>query len=169
MNGTLLTVFVGLTALAIVVQMGVLIALYLTSKKTAARLETISSEIKEDLIPMIREARTMLEQSGPKVRETVENLTAISTTLRQQTERINATAADAVDRVRLQVLRADQMATRALDRVEETTTTIQNAVASPVRQLSALLTGVLAGVAEFSGTRKLHRQKSAMPRDEMFI
>jgi hypothetical protein len=31
------------------------------------------------------------------------------------------------------------------------------------------MTGVAAGLAEFLGSRKLQRQKNAMPRDEMFI
>jgi len=38
-----------------------------------------------------------------------------------------------------------------------------------MRQVSGVLTGVAAGLAEFLGSRKVQRQKNAMPRDEMFI
>lgn len=169
MNQIVLTVFVGLTAIAVILQTAVLIALYVSSKKTGARLEVISREMEENVLPMVRQARALFEESAPKVHAAVDNLSAISTTLRQQSERLSATANNAVDRVRLQIVRADEMTTRALDRVEETTETIQHAVSTPVKQFSAVLTGVVAGLADFTAHRKVQRQKNAVPRDEMFI
>lgn len=169
MNSTLLTVFVGLSTLAIVIQMGILIALYVSAKETGARLQSLSKKMEEDLVPLIQEARAVLADSGPKIRETVDNLTAISVVLHQQTERINLALNDVVDRARLQVKRADEMVGRAFDRVEETTETIQRVVASPMGKINAVMTGVMAGLGEFLGNRKVQRQKKAVPRDEMFI
>jgi hypothetical protein len=103
------------------------------------------------------------------VREILENLTVLSATARRDAERISSTANEITDRLCRQVVRADELVTRTLDRVEETTENVQHAIRSPVRQISGVLTGVAAGLAEFLGSRKLQQRKNAMPRDEMFI
>jgi methyl-accepting chemotaxis protein len=169
MTENLLTVFVGLTALAIVVQMGVLIALFVSSRKTGERLQGISKEMEENLLPLIRDTKILLAEATPQVREILQNLTLLSATARQDAERISSTANEINNRVRQQAARADEMVTRALNRVEATTENVQHVIASPMRQISGVLAGVAAGLAEFLGSRKLQRHKNAMPRDEMFI
>jgi len=169
MNENLLTAFVGLTALAIVVQMGVLIALFVSSRKASERLQRLSKEMEENLLPLIRDTKILLAESTPQVREILQNLNVLSATARQDAERISSTANEINDRVRQQVARADELVTRTLTRVEETTENVQHLIASPMRQVSGVLTGVAAGLAEFLGSRKVQRQKNAMPRDEMFI
>jgi len=169
MNENLLTVFVGVTALAIVVQMGVLIALFVSSRKTGERLQRLSKEMEENLLPMIRDAKILLAESTPQVREILQNLAVLSATARQDVERISSTANEINDRVLQQVARADELLTRTLTRVEATTENVQHLISSPMRQVSGVLSGVAAGLAEFLGSRKVQRQKNAMPRDEMFI
>jgi len=169
MNENLLTAFVGLAALAIIIQMGVLIALFVSSRKASERLQRISNEMEENLLPMIRDAKILVAEATPKVREILENLAVLSATARQDAERISLTANDINDRVRQQAVRADELVTRALNRVEVTTENVQHAITSPIRQISGVLTGVAAGLAEFLGSRKLQRHKNAVPRDEMFI
>ena len=169
MTENLLTVFVGLAALAIIIQMGVLIALLISSRKASERLQRVSKEMEENLLPMIRDTKILLAESTPKVRELLDNLTVLSATVRQDAEHISSTANEITDRVRQQAARADELVTRTLNRVEETTANVQHAISSPMRQVSGVLTGVAAGLAEFLGSRKLQQRKNAMPRDEMFI
>ena len=157
MTETLLTVFMGVTALAVVIQMGILIALFVFSKKASERLQS--------LLPRIRDTKILLAETTPKVRGILDNLAVLSATARQDAERISLTANEITDRVREQVVRADELVTRMLNRAEETTETVQQVI----RQISGVMTGVAAGLAEFLGSRKLQRQKNAMPRDEMFI
>ena len=157
MTKILLTVFMGLTALAIVIQMGMLIALFVFSKKASERLQS--------LLPMIRDTKILLAEVTPQVREVLDNLAVLSATARRDAERFSSTANAITDRVREQVVRADELVTRTLNRAEETTETVQQVI----RQISGVMTGVSAGLAEFLGSRKLQRQKNAMPRDEMFI
>ena len=169
MNETLLTVFVGLTALAILIQMAVLIALYVSSKKTRESVQLVTRELEQTVLPLFRDLRTLVSESGPKLREAIDNLTATSATVRQESDRLGQAANDVADRVRRQAERVDQMLTRTLDRVEHTRETVQHAIRSPVQRFSGVLTAVAAGLAELRGNRKIQRQKSAVPRDEMFI
>ena len=101
MTEILLTVFMGLTALAIVIQMGVLIALFVSFQKASERLQS--------LLPMIRDTKILLAETTPKVRGILDNLAVLSATARQDAERISSTANEITDRVREQVVRADEL------------------------------------------------------------
>jgi len=89
---------------------------------------------------------------------------------RSQVERLDATVNDIVDRTRLQVIRADELVNRTMDRVEQTTDMVHRTVVSPVRQLSGLLQGVSAGFEYFLGRkRRQPRDGMGVPQDELFI
>src|SRR5512140_3160046 len=169
MNETLLTVFVAVTAIAVVLQMAILAALYFTTKKTSARVEAIAKQVEEKAIPALTMANEMLTDAKPKLKVILDNMTETTTTVRDQAERLNVTLSDIVDRTRLQVIRADEIVSRTMDRVEETTEAVHHVVLSPVRQLSAMMTGFMAGISEYVGGRKVRRQERAVPQDEMFI
>jgi hypothetical protein len=79
-----------------------------------------------------------------------------------------------VDRARLQIIRADELLSRTLDRVEQTSEMVHKTVASPVRQVSGLMRGITVGIESlFSGQAKtngMHREpRNPVPQDEMFI
>ena len=80
---------------------------------------------------------------------------------------MDATVNDVVDRARLQIIRADELLSRTLDRVEETSDMVHKTVVSPVRQFSGLIQGVTAGI-EFlfggRGRKKWRRAASAAAR-----
>lgn len=169
MNETLLTVFIAVTAVAVVLQMAILAALYFSTKKTSARVEAIAKQVEEKAIPALTMANEMLTEAKPKLTVILDNMTATTTTVREQAERLNVTLTDIVDRTRLQVIRADELVSRTMDRVEETTEAVHHVVLSPVHQLSAMMTGLMAGIGEYVGGRKVRRQQRAVPQDEMFI
>ncbi len=66
--------------------------------------------------------------------------------VRGQVERLDATVTDIVDRTRLQVIRADELLNRTMDRIEETSDAVHRTVISPVRQLSGVIQGLTAGL-----------------------
>jgi len=169
MNETLLTVFVGATCVAVLLQMGILFALFLTTRKTAERMEALAKRIEEQALPTIEMARNLITENGPKINAIVSDLLATSATVKDQAERIGSMLDDVVDRTRLQTIRADEMVTRTLDRLEETAETMQTVVLSPMRRMSGVLSGVMAGLGEFVGGRRVRRQTKAVPNEDMFI
>ena len=169
MNDTLLLVFIAVTAAAVVLQMLILAGMYFSVKKTSAPVEALAKQVEEKAVPALTQATEMLTEAKPKVTVILDNLSATSTTVREQSERINVTLNDIVDRTRLQVIRADELVSRSMDRVEETTEAVHHVVLSPVRQMSAVMTGLFAGIGEYVGGRKVRRQREAVPQDEMFI
>ncbi len=170
----LLPLFIAITGAAVVLQACILVAMYLTMRKSTARVQAVTEEVKTKLLPALDTAQSMLIELRPKLTMIVDDLSETTREIRGQVERVNATVNDAVDRSRLQIIRADELLTRTLDRVEETSDVVHKTVVSPVRQFAGIIQGVTAGL-EFlfagrgrrnGGSRESRR---AVPQDEMFI
>lgn len=174
MDNNLLTVFIAITAAAVLLQAGVLAAMYLAMRKSSARVEALADEVKTKVLPTIDTAQTLLTEIRPKIEVIVENVKETSSNVREEIQRVDAAINDVVDRARLQIIRADEMLSRTFDRVEHTTDVVQKTVMSPVRQFSGVLQGVTAGL-EFLLAGRGHKngrnreERRPVPQDEMFI
>jgi len=166
----LVPLFIIVTAIAVVIQAGILVALFIAVRQTTGRVEALASEVKTKAVPTIETAQAMLVELRPRVTEIVANVEYSSRIARAQVERIDATVSDAVDRTRLQVIRADELINRTLDRVEETSEMVHRTVVSPIRQLQGLVQGLSAGLEFFLGhKRRQGRDGMGVPQDELFI
>lgn len=188
MMENLVPVFIAVTAAAVILQAGILVALYLAVRKTTAKLEGVIEEVKGKALPTIDSANSMLTELRPKVGQildnvvelrpkvqvVVDNLVQTTSAVRSEVQRVDATVSDVMDRARLQVIRADEMLTRTFDRVEHTSELVTKTVVSPVRQVSGIVRGVTAGVEFLLGNRGRKNGDSRgtrrpVPQDEMFI
>ncbi|HTU41269.1 MAG TPA: hypothetical protein VMF10_06145 [Candidatus Aquilonibacter sp.] len=170
----LLIIFIALTAAAILLQAGLLAGMYLSMRKTTARLESLADEVKSKVLPTVDTAQATLTEIRPNIAAIVANVKDTSTSVRDEIQRVDAAVNDVVDRARLQIIRADEMLTRTFDRVEHTSDTVQKTVMSPVRQFSGVIHGVAAGVEYFFAGRRRENGRNretrrAVPQDEMFI
>jgi len=168
-NTELMTAFVIVAAVAIEIQAGILIAMYLAMRQTSARMESLANEVKTKILPTVDLAHSMIVELRPKLETVADNLSRSTTMVRAQMERIDATLNDIVDRTRLQVIRADELLNRTLDRVEEASEMVQRTVTSPVKKLSGVFAGVTAGMEFLLGKNKRRREGASIPQDEMFI
>ncbi len=155
---------------AVVLQVLILFGLFVAIRKTSARMEALAVEVKTKTIPTLESAQSLLTELRPKIEIIADNLTHTTTMVRDQLQRVDATLNDVIDRTRLQVIRADEMVSRTLDKVEETTEMVHHTVVSPVRQVSGVFHGVTAGL-QFLLARKRGRTRETVgvPQDEMFI
>ena len=166
--------FIALTGAAVLLQAGLLAAMYLSMRKSSTRLETLANEVKTKALPTLETAQALLTDLRPKLQLIADNLADTTSSVRTQVDRLDATVNDAVDRARLQIIRGDELLTRTLDRVEETTDIVHKTVVSPVRQFSGLIQGVTAGIEFLLGNRGRRNGGSRdarrpVPQDEMFI
>src|SRR5258708_30774068 len=164
-------VFIFLTGAAVMSQAGILLAMYLAMRNSAARVEAIASEVKTKVLPTIEQTQVFLTEIGPKLHVIADNLQDSTTVLRDQVQRMDATVKDAVDRGRLQIIRADELLTRTLDRVEQTSDMVHQTVISPVRQLSGLMQGITVGLEFLFGRGRRNgggrEERRPVPQDEM--
>ena len=169
-NVNLLIAFIVVTAFAVVIQAGILVALYLSIRKSSARMEALANEVKARALPAVETANAMLTELRPRIDSIADNLSHTTTIMRAQIERLDATVTDVIDRARLQVIRADELVNRTMDKVEETTEVVHKTVLSPLRRVTGLMQGVSTGL-EFLFTRRRSRPRDGMgvQQDEMFI
>ncbi len=169
-----LTIFIALTAVAILIQAGVLMAMYITMRKSSQRMEALATELKGKVLPTLDQAEQLLTEMRPKLTVIVDNLQEATTVMGAELKRVDATVNDVVDRARLQVIRADELLSRTLDKVEHTSEMVQKTVVSPVRHISGLMQGLSVGL-EFLFARRGRRNggsredRRPVPQDEMFI
>ena len=165
---TLLIIFIVVTALAVVIQMGILLGMFIALKKTSGKVELLAEDVRTKVLPTAQLAQEIIAELRPKIQLVADNVTASTTTVRNQVERLDATLTDIVDRTRLQVIRADEFVNHTMDKLEETRDAVQRTVVSPVRHLSGLMHGLSVGVEAFLGRRRAQDGATA-PQDEMFI
>ncbi len=168
-----LTLFIAITSAAVVLQALILCFMYLAVRKSSARMEIIANEVKNKAVPALESAQAMLTELRPNLRSIIENLSETTVTVRSQVQRVDSAVNDVVDRARLQVIRADELLSRTLDRVEETSDVVHRTVVSPVRQISGVMQGITAGLEFLLGNRARKNGGSGarrtVPQDEMFI
>jgi len=167
MNDGLLITFVALTAFAVLLQAGLLAGMYLSMRKTTAKVESLAEEVKTKVLPTAELAHSMMTELRPKIATVVDNVSVSTTMLRTQLERIDVTLTDIVDRTRLQVIRADEFVNSTMEKLEETREVVQRTVVSPVRHISGLMHGLSVGFEAFFGRRR--GRNSVSSQDEMFI
>jgi methyl-accepting chemotaxis protein len=169
---TMTPLFIALTGIAVLLQAGILLGMFFAMRKSSQRIEAIAGEVKGKALPALEQAQALLADMRPKLQIIAENLERSTTTVRAQVERVDATVNDVVDRARLQVIRADELLSRTLDRVESTTDIVHNTVVSPIRQVSGVIQGITAGIEFLLGNRSRRNGNDArrpVPQDEMFI
>ena len=170
MDDNLLRIFIAVTTFAVVVQAGILIGLYLAVRKSTARMEALATQLTSKAVPTMETVQSLLAELRPKIETLTTNLAESSTVVRTQLGRIDATLTDALDRTRLQVIRADELLNRTMDKVEETSEIVHKTVISPLRQVNGLMAAISTGVEVFLGQKRRHPKNGAgVPQDEMFI
>ncbi len=170
----LTSVFIALTGIAVMLQAGILLAMYLAMRQSGARIEAIAEEVKTKVLPTVEHTEAFLTEIRPKLQVIADNLEDSTTLMRAQVQRIDATVNDTVDRARLQIIRADELLSRTLDRVEKTSDMVHETVISPVRQLSGIMQGITVGLEFLFGGRgrkngSRRDERRPVPQDEMFI
>ena len=170
MSDLWLQIFIAVTAGAVLLQAGILVALYLSVRKSTAKMDALSHELKEKAIPTIEAVQSFITEVRPKIDTITTNVSESTTTIKNQLQRLDATLTDTLDRARLQVIRADELLSRTMDKVEETSEIVHKTVVSPLRQVSGVMNAIYTGVEVFLGNkRRSGKNGMGVPQDEMFI
>jgi len=87
-----------------------------------------------------------VERLTPKIDKTSDDLTALAHSLRIQTDELQTAANEIISRVRVQASRLDALMSDLLDGVDRASSFMADAVAKPMRQVSAVIASVKAAV-----------------------
>ncbi len=152
-NSTLMIVFVGLVALAMVVQAVILVALGMAVMKalksvlaTVEEFKPKAAAIAESARGIAGSAQEIIRDVVPKVKVVTENVVEVSHVVRNQVAEFDATLSEANRKTQKQVHRVDGMVTSALNATAAMATTIHEGIQVPVRQMHKMVTSTKSGV-----------------------
>ncbi len=165
-------VFIGIAALAILLQSFVMLAFFLTARKTSRSVELAIDDLRDALVPiapLVRNARNTLDRISPQIEVAVNNLVAITEDLRVQSADVHTSATDMIGRLRVQANRLDSMLTSVMDSVDKTTGFVRNAVSLPARQLGGILAALRAITDALRGHESSHPSLHNGQDSDMFL
>jgi uncharacterized protein YneF (UPF0154 family) len=166
---TLLIAFIAVTAVAVVLQTMILGGMFVAMRKMIERTEALQLRLNEQALPLLEKVRGLVDESTPKIQAVIANVEETSGLVRSQAGKIDEAMTEFVGMARSQAERANGLANRTLERVDHTASAVQNAVTAPVRHLSGLVEGLLAGIGQLAGVRRERPRGKAAPNDDMFI
>ena len=143
-NQTIQLALVVAVALAFVLQAIVLLAVFVVIRKAARSMREDLEDLRSSIAPIIYNTRDLLTRLTPKIEETTSDLAVLTHSLRMQAADVQSAADEIVDRVRRQASRLDTMLSNLLDAVERASAFMADAVAKPMRQISAILASAKA-------------------------
>lgn len=157
----LMTLFVALTAIAIITQAGVLIAIYLMSKRLSEQVERFMRDTREMMLPVRSIAENLRVASA--------NLVEIGLSARDQFRRVEAMVTDTGEALHMQLARVDRVSRDLMDRINETAEIVQDSVVRPAREVAALAKGLSRGFGTFLFRRSRSTVDQARQDEELFI
>lgn len=143
---TWLMVFVGLVALALIVQAIALIVMAVGAAKARKRGLAILSEIRDKSMPAIDAAQTFIAASAPKILTLAENLSETSTIVRKKAAEFDVTLSDLNSKARAQTQKADDIASTVLSGASDIVNAVQYGIRVPVREFNGLMNALKAGI-----------------------
>jgi hypothetical protein len=163
-----LEAFIVVATLAIVIQMGILLAMFLQLRSAIGSFTRIATQLQARLDPILTRTNRILEDSEERIASIMGDGAEIARLARGQAQKVDRVFTDMVERLRIQVVRADHILTGALEVIEETGTAFRSKVWKPVHQASAVLKGIKAGL-EFIRSGRKPDSDAATQDEELFI
>jgi ABC-type transporter Mla subunit MlaD len=157
----LLTLFVALTALAVVVQAGILVGIFMLTRRVTVQVESTLGQIRE-LTPALRSVTDNLKTVS-------EDVVEIAGSAREQFHRVEEMVGETGRALQDQLEKVDRMSQDVSERVNETVDIVQDSIIRPVREVGALARGVSKGFELLLSRRDRQPVDQARQDEELFI
>jgi hypothetical protein len=143
---TWIVVSVVIAAIAIVVQVTILTAMFFQMRRSMERLDKLTGDLHTRIGPIITRVQILLDDTQPRISELVADAAHVVYLARGQAQKMDRIFTDASDRLRGQLVHADRILTGALETVEEAGTQFRRSFWRPVQRVSAVVTGIKVGL-----------------------
>src|SRR5579863_5371492 len=165
-----LEAFIVIAALAIVIQTVVLVGMAVEMRSSVQRLLKIVTDLNGRVDPILVRTSRILEDSEDRISSIMGDASEMTRVARSQAQKVDRVFTDAVERLRLQVVRADHILTGALEVIEEAGSQFRSKLWGPVQKASALLRGLKVGLDYLRGLQRNRPRSEAPTQDEeLFI
>jgi len=138
--------FIVIAAIAIVVQAAILVAMAIQVRTSLESFTRIATQLQARIDPILLRTNRILEDSEGRIASIMGDASEVTRLARGQAQRVDRVVTDTLDRLRVQILRADQILTGALEVIDEAGSTVRKKLWEPVHKATAVLRGLQAGL-----------------------
>src|SRR3954449_3534458 len=168
---TILTVFVGLAALAMLIQAGTLLGLFIVAKRIQEKVSVLTGPV----TGLIDSSKSIIDNSKKTLQMVEGHIDRIGTssnsildTTKQQLVKVDELLTDASTRAKVQMERAEMVLDDTMGRVQHTVSFVQSGVVRPVREVQGIVTGIRTALTRL-GRGGRPTVDHATADEEMFI
>src|SRR5260370_28122213 len=165
-----LELFSIVAAIALVVQVVILTALFFQLGRTTENVNRLVGDLHSRVGTILTSVQILLDDTQPKISSMVNDASHIVYLARGQAQKIDRVFTDAADRLRGQLVHADRILTGALEAVEDAGAQFRTSFWRPVQKASALVQGIKVGLDLLRSRRgKANRDEPLEHEEELFI
>ena len=164
-----LQAFIVIAAVAIVIQMAILLAMFFQVRTAIEQFTRIATDLQNRVDPILLRTNRILEDSEDRVASIMGDAAEITRVARGSAQKIDRVFTDAVERLRVQIIRADHILTGTLEVVEESGAKFRRTLWTPIQQASAILKGMKVAIDMLRGQNRRPEPDSATADEELFI
>jgi len=167
----LLSVFVGICAIALSIQAGMLFGIYKSARATEEQVKRVMPRV-ESMLPKVEalvvSSTAAIDMSRQQIQEITTKASDILDVARLQLARVDGVLEDATSRAHNQLAHAELVIDDAMSRAQETVSTVQRGLLVPLREIQGVAAGVRTAIFYLMrGGRPSPAQATA--DEEMFI
>jgi hypothetical protein len=160
----ILTVFVGLTTVAMIAQAVAMLGMTRVAKQSQEKLNALLPEVARTLDA----AQNAVTQTGKFVNEANAKTVEILDLTKGQLTKVDDLLKDAITRAKVQMERAEMVLDDAMTRTHSTVAIVQRGVISPIREVHGVLSGIRTALS-YLGRGNRPTVDHATSDEEMFI
>jgi uncharacterized membrane-anchored protein YhcB (DUF1043 family) len=161
---TLLTIFVIVAAVALIIQAGMLIGLFIVARSLQKKVTALLPEVQN----VIGVSKRILDGVEKHVQKIGATSNAILDVTKQQLVKVDELLSDATTRAKVQMERAEMVLDDAMTRTQQTVSLVQRGVVRPVREVYGVVAGIRTAVSHL-GRSSRPTVDHATSDEEMFI
>ena len=167
---TVMTAFVGISAIALLIQMVMLIGIYRATRGMQENVQRLLPKIEgliESSRQTIEDGRKQFLDISSKAKDILDASKDVLDKARVQLQRVDSVIEDATTRAHVQLERADMVIDDAMERAHHTVAVVHTGIMKPLREIQGVAAGVRTAI-EFL-MRRRSDPTHATSDEEMFI
>jgi len=178
----IMAVFTGIAALALLIQMGMMIGMYMVTRRMQEKINQLMPKIEtltSTSLSVVQESRTKIVEITAKTNEILDStkrqvvkveglLNDATDSTRRQLTRVETLLNDATDRAKVQMDRAELVLDDAMTRAQQTVSVVHTGIMKPIREINGITVGVRAALKYFLRGRSPNPEEVTAD-EEMFI
>lgn len=133
-------------AIALVVQVAILIGLFVQLRRTTESINRMVSDLHTRIGPILTRTQLLLDDTEPKIAALVDDASHVVYLARAQAQKMDRIFTEAADRLRGQLVRIDRILSGTLEAVEDAGANVRRNFLGPMQKVTALVHGIKIGL-----------------------